>query len=72
MGKRVTFGSSTGPNLVGTIDAPQDEAKNATESFRPGHRPRSFVSLEGIDHLLTPRGPAHRAGRIIGAYLDDA
>src|SRR3954447_361995 len=27
MGERVTFGSSTGPNLLGTIDAPQGEVR---------------------------------------------
>src|SRR6185437_7146264 len=27
MGERVTFGSSTGPHLVGTIDAPQGDAR---------------------------------------------
>ena len=31
---------------------------------------RSFVSLEGSDHLLTAPGQAHRAGRIIGAWAD--
>ncbi|WP_406817411.1 alpha/beta hydrolase family protein [Mycobacterium sp. M23085] len=50
--------------------------ENASEIFRLARHPRSFVSLEGSDHLLTARGQAHRAGRIIGAwadaYLDDA
>lgn len=49
--------------------------QNATEIFRLARHPRSFVSLEGSDHLLTARGQARRAGRIIGAwadaYLDD-
>jgi len=49
--------------------------ENASEIFRLARHPRSFVSLEGSDHLLTARGQAHRAGRIIGAwadaYLDD-
>ena len=49
---------------------------NASEIFRLARHPRSFVSLEGSDHLLTARGQARRAGRIIGAwtdaYLDEA
>ncbi|OSC32542.1 osmotically inducible protein OsmC [Mycobacterium vulneris] len=50
--------------------------ENASEIFRLARHPRSFVSLEGSDHLMTARGQAHRAGRIISAwadaYLDDA
>ena len=44
--------------------------ENASEIFRLARHPRSFVSLEGSDHLLTDRGQAHRAGRIIGASAD--
>jgi putative redox protein len=44
--------------------------ENASEIFRLARHPRSFVSLEGSDHLLTARGQAHRAGRIIGAWAD--
>ena len=43
---------------------------NASEIFSLARHPRSFVSLEGSDHLLTARGQAHRAGRIIGAWAD--
>src|SRR6201987_2595540 len=44
--------------------------ENASEIFRLARHPRSFVSLEGSDHLLPARGQAHRAGRIIGAWAD--
>jgi putative redox protein len=44
--------------------------ENASEIFRLARHPRSFVSLEGSDHLLTARGQAQRAGRIIGAWAD--
>lgn len=44
--------------------------KNASEIFRAARHPRSFVSLEGADHLLTGRNQAKRAGRIIGAWAD--
>jgi putative redox protein len=43
---------------------------NASEIFRTARHPRSFVSLEGSEHLLTGPGQAHRAGRIIGAWAD--
>jgi alpha-beta hydrolase superfamily lysophospholipase len=44
--------------------------KNASEIFRAARHPRSFVSLEGADHLLTGRNQAKRAARIIGAWAD--
>ena len=43
---------------------------NASQIFRAARHPRSFVSLEGADHLLTGRDQAKRAARIIGAWVD--
>ena len=43
---------------------------NASEIFRSARHPRSFVSLEGADHLLTGRNQAQRAARIISAWAD--
>jgi len=43
---------------------------NASEIFRAARHPRSFVSLEGADHLLTEKGQAARAARIISAWAD--
>ncbi len=43
---------------------------NASEIFRAARHPRSFVSLEGADHLLTGRDQAKRAARIISAWVD--
>jgi alpha-beta hydrolase superfamily lysophospholipase len=43
---------------------------NASEIFRAARHPRSFVSLEGADHLLTERDQAARAARIISAWAD--
>jgi pimeloyl-ACP methyl ester carboxylesterase len=43
---------------------------NASEIFRTARHPRSFVSLEGSDHLLTKPGQGQRAGRIISAWAD--
>lgn len=49
--------------------------ENAAKIFRAAHHPRSFIDLEGSDHLLTAPGQGQRAGRIISAwadqYLDD-
>lgn len=48
---------------------------NASEIFQTARHPRSFVSLEGSDHLLTGKGQAARVARIIsawaGQYLGD-
>jgi pimeloyl-ACP methyl ester carboxylesterase len=43
---------------------------NASHIFRTARHPRSFVSLEGADHLLTERNQAKRAARIISAWAD--
>jgi alpha-beta hydrolase superfamily lysophospholipase len=43
---------------------------NASAIFRAARHPRSFVSLEGADHLLTGRNQAKRAARIISAWAD--
>jgi alpha-beta hydrolase superfamily lysophospholipase len=55
------------------MHAPTDNTvgiANASEIFRAARHPRSFVSLEGADHLLTGRNQAKRAARIISAWAD--
>lgn len=44
--------------------------ENASAIFRAARHPRSFVSLEGTDHLLTGKGQAARAAKIISAWAD--
>lgn len=44
--------------------------RNASEIFQVARHPRSFVSLEGAEHLLTGRNQAQRAARIISAWAD--
>lgn len=44
--------------------------ENASDIFNTARHPRSFVALEGSDHLLTKRGQAKRAARIISAWAD--
>ncbi|KUI42261.1 osmotically inducible protein OsmC [Mycobacterium sp. IS-1590] len=43
---------------------------NASEIFQAARHPRSFVSLEGADHLLTEKDQAARAARIVSAWAD--
>jgi putative redox protein len=57
------------PLLV--MHSPTDDTvdiANAGEIFREAQHPRSFISLEGADHLLTARGQAQRAAQIISAW----
>ena len=59
------------PLLV--LHSPTDETVgigNASDIFTTARHPRSFVSLEGSDHLLTAPGQARRAARIISAWAD--
>ncbi|WP_460787732.1 alpha/beta hydrolase family protein [Nocardioides maradonensis] len=59
------------PLLV--MHSPTDDTvdiNNAADIFNAARHPRSFVSLEGSDHLLTAPGQAARAARIIGAWAE--
>jgi len=59
------------PLLV--MHSPTDDTvsiDNASAIFRLAQHPRSFVALEGSDHLLVAPGQARRAARIISAWAD--
>ena len=43
---------------------------HASEIFAAARHPKSFVSLDGADHLLTDRGDATFAAAMIGAFAD--
>jgi alpha-beta hydrolase superfamily lysophospholipase len=43
---------------------------NASKIFAAARHPRSFVALDGSDHLLTRPGQAQRAARIISAWAN--
>lgn len=43
---------------------------NASRIFRAARHPRSFIALEGSDHLLCAPGQAQRAARMISAWAD--
>ncbi|MEB8342592.1 alpha/beta hydrolase family protein [Streptomyces endophyticus] len=68
---RETIGELDLPLLV--AHSPTDTTvgiDNAAEIFQEARHPRSFISLEGADHLLTARGQAQRAAHIISAWAD--
>nr|WP_205709391.1 alpha/beta fold hydrolase [Kineococcus siccus] len=59
------------PLLV--MHSPTDDTvsiDNASTIFKLAQHPRSFVALEGSDHLLIAAGQARRAARIISAWAD--
>lgn len=54
------------------LHAPRDEVvgiENATEIFQAAKHPKSFVSLDPADHLLTDPQDAAFAGRVIAGWL---
>lgn len=55
------------------MHSPTDDTvdiSNASQIFQTARHPRSFVSLEGADHLLTRGAQAKRAARIVSAWAD--
>jgi putative redox protein len=53
------------------LHAPRDEVVSIDEAaqiYRRAKHPKSFVSLDGADHLLTKRADAEYAARVIGAW----
>ncbi len=53
------------------MHAPQDDTvgiKNAEEIYMAAHHPKSFVSLDGADHLLTDKADSLYAGKVIAGW----
>lgn len=53
--------------------APTDDTvgiENAGQIFAAAKHPKSFVSLDGADHLLTRRSDAHYVATVIAAWAD--
>jgi putative redox protein len=53
------------------LHSPQDttvEIKNAEELYKAAKHPKSFVSLDGADHLLSNKEDSLYAGEIIGTW----
>lgn len=59
------------PLLV--LHSPEDEIVGVAEAgkiFGAAQHPRSFVSLDGADHLLLRRGHARRVAQLVAAWAD--
>jgi len=55
------------------MHSPQDEVvglSNAEGIYRAAKHPKSFISLDGADHLLTGARDARRAAQLIAAWAD--
>ena len=55
------------------MHSPQDstvDIKNAEEIYVSAKHPKSFVSLDGADHLLSDKADSLYAGKIISAWAD--
>jgi uncharacterized OsmC-like protein/alpha/beta superfamily hydrolase len=53
------------------MHSPQDEIvgiKNAEELYIAAHHPKSFVSLDGADHLISKKEDSVYAGRVIAGW----
>ena len=53
------------------LHSPQDDTvgiKNAEEIYKAAHHPKSFVSLDGADHLLNDKKDSLYAGQVIGSW----
>lgn len=53
------------------LHAPQDDTvgiKNAEEIYHAAHHPKSFVSLDGADHLLIRKEDSTYAGQVIAGW----
>ncbi len=55
------------------LHSPQDKTvgiENAAEIYTAAHHPKSFVSLDGADHLMTNKADSLYAGRMIASWAD--
>ncbi len=58
------------PILV--MHSPQDgvvEIENAAKIYHAAYHPKSFISLDGADHMLTKKSDAHYVGELVGSWL---
>ncbi len=53
------------------LHSPQDKivgVENAAELYQEARHPKSFISLDGADHLLTNKSDSNYAGEVIAAW----
>lgn len=66
----VTIVKNLGKALL-ILHSPQDKMvsiKNAEEIYQAAHHPKSFVSLDGVDHLLTHKEDSSYVGKVIAGW----
>ncbi len=54
------------------MHSPQDEIveiENAAKIYQAAHHPKSFVTLDGADHMLSEANDAHYAGEVISSWV---
>ncbi|MEH6490040.1 bifunctional alpha/beta hydrolase/OsmC family protein [Hyphomonas oceanitis] len=72
-GAKVTGAAAALKRPLLVLHAPLDETvgiENATGLFVAARHPKSFVSLDKADHLLTSQADARRAGTMIAAWAE--
>jgi putative redox protein len=55
------------------LHSPQDQIvgiQNAKEIYEAGHHPKSFVSLDGADHLLSKESDSRYVGELVAAWAE--
>ena len=53
------------------LHSPQDQIvgiNNAEEIYRTAHHPKSFISLDGVDHLLSKKEDSQYVGEVIAGW----
>lgn len=53
------------------LHSPQDRTvsiKNAEEVYKAAHHPKSFVSLDGVDHMLSKTEDSQYVGKVIASW----
>ena len=55
------------------LHSPQDTTvgiENAAKMYAAAHHPKSFISLDGADHLLSKRADSSYAGKMIASWVE--
>ena len=72
-GKNIAHNLGEFRNSILIMHSPQDltvSIDNATEIYKAARHPKSFISLNGADHLLSNKKDSECVGNIISAWAD--
>ena len=72
-GKNIKHNLDTFRNSILIMHSPQDTTvgiENAAEIYKAARHPKSFVSLNGADHLLSKKKDSEYVGNIIATWAD--